>query len=328
MTTEEIKLTPEQQTIVDGLIRCQQESKDANGKPKSDDAFGKTIGMSGSKWNMCRHGKYWSKVEDLDALFRGLKTSLNKLKVRNMQYARFGSDPFREFDSAKAIFSSVMECQSKPLSDPIRIVVALGETGFGKSRCCAEISRRFDNVILVNCRDKWRNSGLVALSDICDAANLAPSFQATKMEDALTNLFSGDQYILVVDEGFALGKDILNSFIRWTNLTPLVIVIFAIKEAYLKWNESFKYEARQIRSRTHNAFDNALITTADASAFLDGLELEPGAAGALAKAATQFAGFRLIKRVVSSLDSETRVSAKDMDTAIAATRAAMGEGLS
>ena len=323
MTEEiKIKLDHDQQAVIDALVKMQTESRGSNGKPLSDDAFGKRIGMSGSKWNMCRHGNYWSKVDNVDSVIRDLKRSHNQLKIKSVLSNRFGTDDFIELDNFSAVFSAIQECQAKPLSDPIRIIVFTGETGAGKSRLCAETMRRFENVIVTETRDKWKTSKMIALMDICEAANVQSDgfYSPNQPEDALTDLFTGEQYILCLDEAEAFGPGILNSIKRWTNRTRLVILICAIQAAYLKWNKSFTHEARQIKSRTHIVIDNDLITTADVEKFLARFKFVNGelesSARLLAKTATKFGAFRLIGRTLGGFKAGQELSFADVQSAL------------
>jgi hypothetical protein len=322
------KISLEQQSIVDRLIQVQQESRNAKGKPKSDEAFGQLIGMSGSKWNMIRNGTYWDKVDDLPSLFIDLKIALNKLLVRSMLTSRFGSKDFIEFTKFSAMFSAVQECQRKPINDPIRFNVFIGETGFGKSSLCAELMRRFENVIVAETRDQWGRSKYNALMDICAAAGIDTHSvtNPNDLEDALLTLFQSDLWILVIDEAEALGQGILNSLKLFLNRSRVVIVVCSIRESYQRWSKRFKHEANQLKSRTHVVIINNIITTDEAAQFLDKFSLQSPRESAtlLAKAGTAFGGFRMIKRTVAQLDQSTTVTLRDIETAIAVSTANMG----
>lgn len=329
MSTPKV-ITPEQQSIVDKLIKLQNESRDAKGHPKSDSAFGQMIGMSGSKWNLVRNGKYWDMIDDVEGFVIDMKMALNKLQVKTMLNNRFGAKDFIEFAKFEAVFSAVSQCLNKPLSDPIRFVVVLGETGFGKSALCAELMRRFENVVGTEARDEWmRNSKYVALQDICESAGIDASemYLPVMMEKALLQKFQSEQYILVIDEAEALGRGVLNSIKLWLNRSRLVVVVAAIKDAYLKWNKRFPHEAKQIKSRTHNVIDNNVITTAEATQLLAPLQLNgdlQSSAMTLARAGSQFGGYRLIKRVMEKLPRDQKLTADDVESALIVVRANMG----
>jgi hypothetical protein len=324
-------ITPAQQEIVDKLIALQAESRDAKGHPKTDKDFGQMLGMSGSKWNLVKNGKYIDKIDDVSGFFVDLKVSLNKLQVRTMLNNRFGSKDFIAFPKFEAVFSAVSRCLNKPLSDPIRFNVFLAETGGGKSALCAELMRRFENVIAVEARDEWmRPSKYVCLQDICEAADIDSSdiYQPTKMEMALLKKFQTGQYILAIDEAESLGKGVLNSIKFWLNRSRLVVVAAAIKTSYLKWNKRFPHEASQIKSRTHTVIDNNVITVAEATAFLSQYSLNgdtEASAKKLAIAATNFGAYRMIRRVLEQLPRGERICLNDVESAISVARANMGD---
>lgn len=326
---KEIKLTAEQRGIVDGLIQLQDHSIDSAGRIKSDAAFARSLNMSDSKWNLIKSGKYWDMVDNPDAIFLQLKRGLNQLRTKNMLADRFGAAQFIEFDAFAAMFSAVQECLVKPIGNVARCCVFLAETGGGKSMCASELLRRFEDVITVDARDRWMESKFVALRDICHAANISLDhlYTTSDMEDALEDLFSGGRYILAIDEAESLGKGILNSLKRLINRTRLVVAIFAIKEAYERWNKRYPYESKQIKSRTHIVIDNDIITTADAERFLaqyEWLGVERTRAGMLlAKTATEFGSMRFICRVLSTFHQHQTITLNELQMSIASNRKAM-----
>jgi hypothetical protein len=324
-------ITPEQQSIIDRLVKLQSESRNSRGQPKTDKDFGESIGMSGSKWNLVKSGNYVSMITDIDGFFIDLKIALNKLQMKSLLNSRFGSKDFIAFPKFDAVFKAIETCLNKPLGDPIRFVVFLGETGCGKSALSAELMRRFEHVIATEARDEWmRPSKYVALQDICEAAeiDISDMYQPVRMEKALLQKFQEQQYILVIDEAEALGKGVLNSIKLWLNRSRLVVVALAIKGSYLKWNKRFPHEAAQIKSRTHTVIDNDMITVAEATAFLSQHRLNgdtEASAVTLARAATQFGGYRLIRRVLDAVPRGVAITKGDIDAALSVARANMGE---
>lgn len=325
-------MKPEHQSIIDELVELQKLSVNKRGNPKSDEEFAKPLGFSGPKWNMLRNGQYSDKVKDFDKVMTGLRQSLNRLRTTHAIAMRHAPNEFYPFPQFESVFSAVEECLEKKLSENRRFVVYLAETGGGKSALGYELVKRFEGAVVCEARDRWVNSKLVALRDICERMGVDPGkiSDPSIYEDELLKFLQGDQRVVAIDEGEFFGAGILNSIKRILNQSRTVFVCCAIPSAYMKWNKRFPHEAVQIQRRTHGVFGPELVTPKEAERFLSALDLNGSLKDAsikLAKAANTFGSFGLCREVVNRLHDEKKLNAEDVEQAIIKEQAAFGLGL-
>lgn len=132
-----------------------------------------------------------------------------------------GGGPFAEAVRA------VEDCRTKPLNDPVRVLLFLRDSDDETAGLPEELVRRF-NAIRVEASPVGRN-----------------------VSDCLPKSAGCDPTVLVVEKAVHLTRDDLDAFRRLVNSTRLVLVLLLTEEIWLKWNHRWPIEAGPIRRRAH-----------------------------------------------------------------------------
>jgi hypothetical protein len=136
--------------------------------------------------------------------------------------------------------------------DRNRLVIALADTGGGKTMIARSIARDFPSrVASVEATESWRNSylaGIAGIAAVCGIEKLPNNSRLA--EEKLFEELNARPRIIVIDEGNYFGSSCLNLVKAILNKTRSIVVILAMP---VFWNficNKARQEARQIRNRT------------------------------------------------------------------------------
>jgi hypothetical protein len=150
------------------------------------------------------------------------------------------------------------------------------------------------------------------------------------MEDKLVQFCDGRSLVLCFDEGEHFGKAALNLLKFLTNKTKIVIVLFAVTREYEKWFTWFENEAEQTARRCHAIIETSVLDTKDVGLFFPEKPFadEKAALDLIAREASTFGHFSLVKRVANKLEGVDNADLEDVRKAIKKSQAEMRRDLS
>jgi hypothetical protein len=264
---------------------------------------------------------YFDKVTDERklSLMAELETILEEIPAKRILLSRIHETKIHVTSKIAAVETAVRECAVK--SGPERIVLCPAPTGGGKTMTCNYLADKV-SARLVEVRSAWRRSetGYVPLMDICRAVGVrVPKANSiAKMEDDLVKFCSERNIVLCFDEGEHFGKSSLNLVKFLLNKTRIVIVLFVVPSEYDKWMDWFPNEAGQIARRIHTIIETSILNPKDVALFFPKDQFaDAGEALALiAREASRFGHFSLVKRVAGELDGVSRAEDSDVRKAI------------
>lgn len=291
---------------------------------------------------------YFDRVSESvrEKLFEEIQFILDEIPLKRLQLSRLKE--FKILPTTKILALEQAIREAKAVTGPERLIINLGPTGAGKTIACNYLAGKV-NARFVEVRDIWRHStrGNVPLSDICRGVGMRTwSSQVAKAQDQLVE-FCGEQNIVIVfDEGEHFGAAALNLLKFLLNKTRLVPVIFSVPEEYEKWfvKKSMSNAAFQIARRTRAVIDSSLVEEIDVALFFEGVEAKrdgqknlvirsvgenpsfanPGKAlEILAREASRFGHFSLVRRVADKLVGVKNATLEDLDNAIKAAKRQM-----
>jgi hypothetical protein len=252
-------------------------------------------------------------------LMAELENILEEIPGKRIQLSRIHETKILVTSKIAAIETAVRECAVKP--GPERIVLCPAPTGGGKTMTCNYLADKV-SARLVEVRSAWRRSatGYVPLIDICKAVGVrtgkAPNF--VKMQDDLVKFCNDRRIVLCFDEGEHFGKESLNLLKFLLNKTTIVIVLFVVPGEYDKWSDYFPNESGQIARRIHAIVETSVLSPKDVALFFpkDQFADAAEALALIAREASRFGHFSLVKRVASALEGVTRAEDSDVRKAI------------
>jgi hypothetical protein len=102
------------------------------------------------------------------------------------------------------------------------------------------------------------------------------------------------------------------------NKTHIVVVLFVVPTEFEKWFDWFPNEASQISRRIHAIIETSILSTKDCALFFpkDQFEDAPAALELIAREASRFGHFSLVKRVAGALENVSRAEDSDVRKAI------------
>jgi len=264
---------------------------------------------------------YWDKIspETVAVKFEELEAILEEIPRKRIQAARASEMEILVTSKIRAVEVAVRECSVKP--GPERIILCPGPTGAGKTMMCNYLAKKH-SARIVEVRAGWRRSetGFVPLMDICKAigVRIKPGNNMSDMEDKLVAFCEGRSLVLCFDEGEHFGKQALNLLKFLTNKTRIVIVLFAVTREYEKWFSYFENEAEQTARRCHAIIETSVLDTKDVALFFKGTTFadESAALEMIAREASTFGHFSLVKRVATKLAGITKAEPDDVKKAI------------
>jgi hypothetical protein len=264
---------------------------------------------------------YFDKVspERRLTLMAELENVLEEIPGKRIQFSRIHETKILVTSKITAVETAVRECSVKP--GPERIVLCPAPTGGGKTMTCNYLADKV-NARLVEVRSAWRRSatGFVPLIDICKAVGVRtgkmPSF--VKMQDDLVKFCNDRKIVLCFDEGEHFGRESLNLLKFLLNKTTIVVVLFVVPTEYDKWADWFPNEAGQIARRIHAIIETSILNPKDVALFFpkDQFADAAEALALIAREASRFGHFSLVKRVAAALDGVTRADDSDVRKAL------------
>lgn len=268
-----------------------------------------------------RPESYFDKVtpERRAALMAELESILEEIPGKRIQLSRIHETKIFVTSKISAIETAVKECAVKP--GPERIVLCPAPTGGGKTMTCNYLADKV-SARMVEVRSAWRRSatGYVPLIDICKAIGVrtgkSPNF--VKMQDDVVKFCNDRRIVLCFDEGEHFGKESLNLLKFLLNKTTIVVVLFVVPTEYDKWFDWFPNEAGQIARRVHAIVETSVLSAADVALFFPKEQFHDAkeALALIAREASRFGHFSLVKRVAGALENVSRAEDSDVRKAL------------
>ncbi|MDE2104381.1 MAG: AAA family ATPase [Patescibacteria group bacterium] len=312
----------EQRAVLTGLLEEAAKEKSVADFAKKFLPFGRSLfDQIMDALDPARPESYFDKIseERRKTLLAELETIGEEIPVKRIQLSRIHETKILVTSKITAIETAVRECAVK--SGPERIVLCPAPTGGGKTMTCNFLADKV-SARLVEVRSAWRRSatGYIPLIDICKAIGVrtgkAPSF--VKMQDDLVKFCNERRIVLCFDEGEFFGRESLNLLKFLLNKTTIVVVIFVVPGEYDKWFDWFPNEAGQIARRIHAIIETSVLSTKDVALFFPKDQFaEPAEALSLiAREASRFGHFSLVRRVGAALEGIVRAEDSDVRKAL------------
>lgn len=215
---------------------------------ETDRAFSSAhLTVSETVWYRIRTGKY--QAEDHSRVLRKLTNDLSSI----LDHAAITG----AIKSAKILPLSHITESRDALNmafseERNRIVIALADTGGGKSAIAKSIARDFaTRTVLVEATESWRKSYIGAIHAIGRALGIADQFRNNSRidEQILLDYLAANPRIIVIDEGNYFGSAALNLVKAICNQTSCIVFILAMPVLWKFITRSSQQEARQVRNR-------------------------------------------------------------------------------
>ncbi len=304
--------TPSQTAVVNDLQLLQTKLG------LSDAAFTrKHLSIHASNWLRIKVGSYGA--ADPSAALLKLEGNLRQLRIEMAQAAKLtGGTKWTRIPWQETVMTAVTLAKLKPDEDCERLVVALAETGGGKTRLARQIKLEHDG-ILVEASEPWRTSYYAAVYDVALAAGVPEKDLGNSkhsVQRALINKLRQQRRVLIIDEAEYFGPAATNLIKLILNLTPTVILVVAIPDLFARWQRSAWVESSQTTRRSEAVVLAEKVFPEDVVELAKnrGSSINAAAAGVIAKAANEFGRISFVLRTLNDLGDCT--SAADAEQAV------------
>lgn len=285
----------------------------------------------------------WSKIRRVfddsapDSYFDNISDPDDKMEVLEVMWNEIRASRRRQIFKGKlcktsflvALKQALREAKNQETAE--RLVVGLAPTRGGKTTACEYLAKEISAKV-VNGRQAWRSAKrgagyLCFLKDVASAVGcrLKGESRSEVIERILIDFFNQRTIPLLIDEGEYFGSEVLDGIKLFLNESRVVVGIFAIPGAYDNWNRYFPHQSSQLAGRTLCVVEQLVVNPSDAALFFPENQFASpdDALETIAKSASSFGAFSLIKRVATRLQGSLNCDQKNVESAVARARAEM-----
>lgn len=294
---------------------------------QTDQQFAEGLSVSQTVWYRVRTGKY--PAEDHSKVLRKLSADLGSILDNEALTGAVKTQkilPLSHITAARdALNMAFGEVRN-------RIVIALADTGGGKSMIAKSIHRDFPSrTAVVEATESWRKSYLAGIQGISRACGIAEPRNNMRIAEAdLLDILRTQPRIIVIDEGNYFGAPCLNLVKAIVNQTQSIVVILAMPVLWRFITRASHQEARQLRNRCAAILEFERVQKADvamalADAVPNWLTLNGTASKAVTAVTEAANNFGLWNTVFSIADFITQEAGTDTELTLDIITAAIAD---